>query len=72
MWRRYGHKLTTMPRPKGRNGKPKKLYLNETITEDADKLAFRRNQSLSDLVEEALKRELKRAAKRDSHAVAAA
>jgi hypothetical protein len=49
-----------MARPKGRNGKPKRLYLDPKITRPADKLAFRRNMSLSQLVENLLERELAR------------
>jgi len=49
-------------RPKGRNGKPKRLYLNEKVTRQADKLAFQRNMSLSQLVENLLARELADAA----------
>ena len=48
-----------MARPKGRNGTPKRLYLNEAITKPADKLAFSQNESLSDMVERLLARELK-------------
>lgn len=50
-----------MARPKGRNGKPKRLYLDEKVTTPADKLAFQRDQSLSDMVENLLRRELKKA-----------
>jgi hypothetical protein len=50
-----------MARPKGRNGKPKRLYLNPKITKPADKLAFGRNLSLSQLVENLLEEELKKA-----------
>ena len=48
-----------MARPKGRNGTPKRLYLNEAITKPAGKLAFSQNESLSDMVERLLARELK-------------
>jgi hypothetical protein len=47
-----------MARPKGRNGKPKRLYLDPKITKPADKLAFSRNLSLSALVENLLSKEL--------------
>jgi hypothetical protein len=47
-----------MARPKGRNGKPKRLYLNPKITRLADKLAFQRNLSLSQLVQKLLSQEL--------------
>lgn len=49
-----------MARPKGRNGKPKRLYLDPKITKPADKLAFGRNMSLSQLVENLLSRELEK------------
>lgn len=46
-----------MSRPAtGRNGKPKKLYLNEKITKAADRLAFKKGESLSDMVERLLKK----------------
>lgn len=47
-----------MARPRGRNGKPKRLYLDPKITRPADKLAFQRNMSLSQLVENLLAKEL--------------
>lgn len=47
-------------RPRGRTGKPKKLYLNPKITGPADRLAFDRNLSLSQLVENLLAQELER------------
>lgn len=52
------YQIQTMARPKGRNGEPKRLYLNPKITKPADKLAFRRNLSLSQLVENLLAKEL--------------
>lgn len=52
-----------MARPKGRNGKPKRLYLSEALTKPADKLAFQHNESLSDMVERLLARELKASGK---------
>lgn len=48
-----------MGRPKtGRTGQPKRLYLNEVITKAADKLAFKKGESLSAMVERLLEREV--------------
>jgi hypothetical protein len=47
-----------MKRPKGRTGAPKKLYLDPKVTRRADDLAFSFNLSLSQLVENLLRREL--------------
>lgn len=50
-----------MARPKGRNGKPKRLYLNEQVTSAADKFAFQRDgSSLSAFVEELIIAKLKK------------
>ena len=46
-----------MARPKGRNGEPVRLYLNKETRSNGEKLAFNRNKSLSDLVEELIERE---------------
>lgn len=50
-----------MARQKGRNGKPVRLYINAEVRTESDKLAFQRNQSLSDLVERLLETEIAKA-----------
>jgi hypothetical protein len=52
-----------MARPKGRNGKPKRLYLDPRVTRAADKLAFSLNLSLSQFVGNLLRRELEQQAR---------
>jgi len=54
-----------MARPRtGRNGKSVKLYLNDEIRRKADKLAFKRGTSLSDLVERLLEKTVRAASYR--------
>ena len=50
-----------MARQKGRNGEPVRLYINAEVRTESDKLAFQRNQSLSDLVEHLLETEIAKA-----------
>lgn len=52
-----------MARTKGRNGKPKRLYLNEALTANADQLAFTKNLSLSAFTEDLYRRALAKAAR---------
>lgn len=55
------YQVPSMPRPKGRNGKPKRLYLNEPLTKAADKFSFGEGfGSLSNFTEYALAKELRR------------
>lgn len=55
---------TNMARPKGRNGKPVKFYINPALKSDGAKLATHRNLSLSQLVSELLRREVSKPASR--------
>ena len=56
-----------MARPAtGRNGKPKRLYLNEDLVRRAEKHCFQNNKSLSEYVSELMARSL--AAQKSSRA----
>jgi predicted HicB family RNase H-like nuclease len=50
-----------MARPKGRSGQSLNLYLPESVTAEARRMAFERNQSLSQFVAELLAGRIKRA-----------
>lgn len=47
-----------MARSKGRRGSPTNLYIDNKLKRDASRFAFKRNLSLSELVNELLKREM--------------
>lgn len=49
-----------MKRKRGTVRKPKHLYLNPALTQEADDLAQSEGQYLSDFVEEAIRQEIKR------------
>ena len=57
-----------MARPKGRNGQPRKFYLANDIYRAAQRVAFGRNLSASQLVAELLRREIQRSERRTSAA----
>lgn len=52
-----------MARAKGRNGSPTNLYLDDELKRAASKLAFIESKSLSELVEEELRKLIARRAK---------